>query len=212
MMTNDLKAKAGAVAKIPEPLNMVNRPTVVPTTGVENPGMQVLRTDPYFSLEVDTTGLTERQEIVLFDGSRGYQLGMGVAMPLGAQIVGRSAPYQFILNDIVHNASFVDTVRLQVYAPNGGGDDNNCCNSNDIAMLQFSNAVDVYDSSKGGRPRRVGNFYPDMGIHEGQFQLNISTFKYPITITNRTALVYIQEPGIRVVWSFYQKAELGRKQ
>jgi hypothetical protein len=70
----------------------------------------------------------------------------------------------------------------------------------------------VYESSKGARPKRVGTLYPDMGIHEGQFQLNITTFQYPITITNRTALVYLQEPGIKVIWSFYQKAEIGRHQ
>lgn len=51
-----------------------------------------------------------------------------------------------------------------------------------------------------------------MGVHEGQFQLAINTFQTDIILTNRTALVYKQEPGIELVWGLYQVAELGRKQ
>ena len=54
--------------------------------------------------------------------------------------------------------------------------------------------------------------YHDIGIHEGQFQLAINTFQTDIILTNRTALVYKQEPGIELVWGLYQVAELGRKQ
>ena len=209
-MTRNLNQTAATLANMPQSAQMVNRPTVVPSNGVEIPGMQVSRTDPYFAIEVDTTGLTERTEIVLFDGSQGYQFGFTTAMPLSVEISGRTADYQFILNDIVHNSSYVDTIRCQVVGGTSSG--NNGCYTNDVAMLQFANAVNIYESSKGAGPSRKGVFYPDMGIHEGQFQLNISTFQYPLVITNRTALVYKQEPGIKVIWSFYQKAEIGRHQ
>lgn len=208
-MTNNLKENRAKLAASIQPLQMINRPTVVPTSGVEKPSMQVSRTDPYFAISVDTSLLSEPTEIILFDGSQGYQLGFDASMPLEVKIEGRTAKYQYILNDVVHNSSFVDTIRIQVIGSQNGA--NGCC-GNDIALAQFSNAVDIYESSKGARPKRVGTFYPDMGIHEGQFQLNISTFQYLLTITNRHALVYTQEPGIKVIWSFYQKAEIGRHQ
>lgn len=210
-MNSNVKQNTAALASLAQSPQMLNAPTVVPVASGVPTVRKVANTDPYFSIEVDTTGLTESAEIILFDGSQGYQFGFNAAMPLGAVIKGRTATYQFILNDIVHNSSYIDMVRLQVYAPNSGSG-GNCCNGGDIAMIQFANAVDVYDSSKGARPRRIDTMYPDMGIHEGQFHKNISSFRFPLTITNRTALVYVQEPGIRVVWSFYQKAEIGRHQ
>ncbi|MEO0338101.1 MAG: hypothetical protein AAF242_02700 [Bacteroidota bacterium] len=209
-MTSSVKNNTAQLANQIQPVKMINRPTVVPTSGVEQPTMNVTGTDPYFSLTVDTSGLTEATDIILFDGSQGYQFGFNTSMPLDVQIKGRTANYQYILNDIVHNSSFVDTIRLQVI--NCQNQQSGNCNNNDVAMLQFANAVDIYESSKGARPKRTGTFYPDMGIHEGQFQLNISTFKYNLIITNRTALVYKQEPGVKVIWSFYQKAEIGRHQ
>ena len=51
-----------------------------------------------------------------------------------------------------------------------------------------------------------------MGVHEGQYHLTINTFQNDLILTNRTALVYKQEPGIELVWGLYQVAELGRKQ
>lgn len=210
-MNSITQKNAQVLANLAQAPQMLNAPTVVPVMKNTIPaGRKVADTDPYYSIEVDTTALTEAAEIVLFDGSQGYQFGANASMPLGVVIKGRTANYQFILNDIVHNSSYINMIRLQVYAPNGGGD--NCCDSNDIAMIQFSNAVDVYDSSKGARPRRIDTIYPDMGISEQQYWKNISSFQKDVTITNRTALVYTQEPGIRVVWSFYQAAELGRHQ
>ncbi|HKK77077.1 MAG TPA: hypothetical protein VJ953_18505 [Saprospiraceae bacterium] len=210
-MTSNIKDNTAKLAQQIQPVKMINRPTVVPTSGVEQPTMNVIGTDPYFSLTVDTSEMSEPTEIILFDGSQGYQFGFNASMPLGVKIAGRTADYQYILNDIVHNSSFLDTIRLQVINCSNN-QVNDGCSSNDIAMVQFANAVDIYESSKGARPKRVGTFYPDMGIHEGQFQLNISTFKYNLVITNRTALVYRQEPGVKVIWSFYQKAEIGRHQ
>lgn len=208
-MNRTIKDNRAAIAKIQQPVNMINRPTVVAATGIDAPGMMVSRTDPYFSFEVDTTGVNERSEIILFDGSQGFQLGFNASMELGVEIRGRTNDYQFILNDIVHNSSYVDTWRLQVIA-SGNGD--GCCNSNDVAMAQFANAINVYESSKGARPKRLTTMYPDMAIHEGQFQLNITTWQFPLVLTNRTALVYQQEPNVRVIWSCYQKAEIGRHQ
>ena len=51
-----------------------------------------------------------------------------------------------------------------------------------------------------------------MGVHEGQYHLDINTFTSPTVVTNRTALVYVQEPNCEVLFGFYQKAELGRNQ
>ena len=204
-MTRKLRANR-AIAQLQNLAKMINRPTVVPTSGPENPGLVVARTDPYFSFEVDTTGQTAPVEIILFDGSQGYQFGYNASLPLGVNIVGRTMPYEYIVNDMVHNSSFIDIWRLQVTSTDPN------IQSADVAMTQFSNAVNIFDASKGGKPRLVDNFYPDMGIHEGQYHLTITTFEFKALVTNRTALVYMQEPNTKMIWSCYQKAELGRHQ
>ena len=205
-MTIKNKANTLALASLPQSARMINRPTVVPTDGVQTPGMQVARTDPYYSIDVDTTGQTSPVEVILFDGSQGYQLGFNAAMPLNVTINGKTMPYQYMLNDIILNSSYVDMMRLIVISTDPNID------SDAAALIQFTNGVNIYESSKGGMPRLTGTFYPSMGIHEGQFQKSITTFKYPVTITNRTALVYKQQPNTIVNWAFYQKAEIGRHQ
>ncbi|MCB0611425.1 MAG: hypothetical protein KDD12_27125 [Lewinella sp.] len=187
-----------------KPANMLNRPTVVPT--VEAGGQLPIReTDPYFALEISTAGIATQTKIVLFDGGRGYQLGFNFAMNPLVTITGIGADYQFILNDMVHNNSFFDNLKMRVTdlvnADHAG-----------VALSQFARPLEVWDSSKGSSPRLVKTVYPDMGISESQYHLFINTFTSPTVVTNRTALVYMQEPNSKVTISFYQKAELGRTQ
>ena len=184
---------------------MINRPTVVPT--VEAGGsLPNLGTDKYFALKVSTAGLSEAVKVVLFDGGRGYQLGFNFAMDPAVQIIGLTAQYQFILNDIVHNATFFDVIKQRVVSLDPQ------ISNDQVALSQFARPIKVYDSSKGSEPRLLKTIYPDMGIHEGQYQLSINTFSDHTIITNRTALVYEQEPDCEVLFGIYQKAELGRKQ
>ncbi|WP_099155836.1 hypothetical protein [Flavilitoribacter nigricans] len=188
-----------------KPAAMINRPTVVPT--VEAGGsLPNLGTDKYFALKVSTAGLSEAVKVVLFDGGRGYQLGFNFAMDPAVNIIGLTAQYQFILNDIVHNATFFDVIKQRVVSLDPQ------ISNDQVALSQFARPIKVYDSSKGSEPRLLKTIYPDMGIHEGQYQLSINTFSDHTIITNRTALVYEQEPDCEVLFGIYQKAELGRKQ
>ena len=188
-----------------KPAAMINRPTVVPT--VEAGGsLPNLGTDKYFALKVSTAGLSEAVKVVLFDGGRGYQLGFNFAMDPAVNIIGLTAQYQFILNDIVHNATFFDVIKQRVVSLDPQ------ISNDQVALSQFARPIKVYDSSKGSEPRLLKTIYPDMGIHEGQYQLSINTFSDHTIITNRTALVYEQEPNCEVLFGIYQKAELGRKQ
>lgn len=188
-----------------KPAAMINRPTVVPT--VEAGGsLPNLGTDKYFALKVSTAGLSEAVKVVLFDGGRGYQLGFNFAMDPAVQIIGLTAQYQFILNDIVHNATFFDVIKQRVVSLDPQ------ISNDQVALSQFARPIKVYDSSKGSEPRLLKTIYPDMDIHEGQYQLSINTFSDHTIITNRTALVYEQEPDCEVLFGIYQKAELGRKQ
>lgn len=190
--------------------NMIGAPTVVPAVGVNGQGLPTIETDPYFAIEVDTTNRVAPTRIVLFDGSRGYQFSHGYNMPIDVLIRGLTADYQFIVNDVVHNSSYFDIIKMRVIAtaPQEGP----CCNSSEVALVQFAHPIKLYDSSKGSESRLLKTIFPDMGIHEGQYQLNINTFQSKTLITNRSALVYTQEPGIKLVLGFYQKAEIGRKQ
>ena len=130
-----------------KPVNMINRPTVVPT--VEAGGqLPVMETDPYFAIKVSTAGIQSPVKIVLFDGGRGYQLGLNFAMDAQVSIEGLTADYQFILNDIVHNNSFFDNIKQRVIALGGG-------NSESVALSQFARPIKVYDSSKGSEPRLI---------------------------------------------------------
>jgi len=164
-----------------------------------------VETDPYFALKVSSAGLQAPVQVVLFDGGRGFQLAMQFAMNPAIAITGLTADYQFILNDVVHNSSFFDVIKQRVVALGNLSNDQ-------VAMSQFARPIEVYDSSKGSKPRLLKTIYPDMGIHEGQFQLSINTFASHTIVTNRSALVYTQEPDCEVLFGFYQKAELGRKQ
>lgn len=177
--------------------SMINNPTVTPA----QPAHQVSApADPYVSITVDTTdaGITAATKVVLFDASMGYQLGTTFAMDPLVKITGGTAPYQFILNDLASsNGSYFDTIQQRV------SDDS-------VAMAQFGRPLEVYESSKGSAPRLEKTIHPGMGVHEGQYQKGINTFNIPLTIGNRTAIVYWQEPGVKITWGFYQKAELGR--
>lgn len=184
---------------------MIGAPTVVPTTGFEGQGIPMQDTDPYFAIEVDTTNETAAVKIVLFDGSRGYQSSTGYQMPTSVGIRGITADYDFMLTDLVHNASYFDTLKLRVIA-------GNLTSSEQIALIQYAHPFKLYTSTKGSEARLVKTIFPDMGIHEMQQRLEINTFTSPTIITNREALVYTQEPGIKLVLGFYQKAEIGRNQ
>lgn len=177
---------------------MVNDPTIVPSDDVTGNAQNPIPSDSYFSITVDTTNgaIAGPTEIVLFDASQGWQLANGWTLPANVVITGLTADYQFMLNDISHNASYVDILKVRVSAS---------------PEAQFARPLSVYESSKGGSPRLRSSLYPEKGITENQFQDKISTFRINQIITNRTALVYTQEAGIVVTFSFYQKAELGRK-
>ncbi len=184
---------------------MIGAPTVVPTSGFEGQGIPMQDTDPYFAIEVDTTQETVARKIVLFDGSRGYQASTGYQMPTSVVIRGITADYDFMLTDLVHNASYFDTLKLRVIGAN-------LQQSEQVALIQYAHPLKVYTSSKGSEARLLKTIFPDMGIHEMQQRLEINTFTSATVITNREALVYMQEPGIRLVFGFYQKAEIGRNQ
>ena len=188
--------------RVPRKVNMQmnGAPTVVasPSGGGELP---TLGTDPYIAIEVDTSdaSITDPVKIVLFDAGRGYQLGFGYTMPLAVKITGLTADYQFMLNDVVHNASYFDIVKQQIDVETE-------------ALAQFGYPFEIYESSKGSSPRLINTYYPQMGVHEGQYQKGINTFSAPMVITNRTAVVFTQRPGIKQVIGLYQKAEIGRLQ
>ncbi|MCB0653227.1 MAG: hypothetical protein KDC85_18280 [Saprospiraceae bacterium] len=188
---------ARRVNKVPANIQMINSPTVVPVSKEVGPSVPA---DPYISLTVDTTdaGILAPVTVVLFDASMGYQLANSFAMNPLIKIVGNTAVYQFILNDLgSSNGSYFDTIQQRI-------DDEN------VAMTQFGHPIEIHESTKGSRPRLLQTIHPGMGIHEGQYQKGINTFSFPFTVGNRTAFVYVQEPGIKITWGFYQKAELGR--
>lgn len=197
------------------PGTMINNPTIVPATrtDVESKGAAIpqIPSDPYFSFEVDTCDLNVPTQIVLFDSAGGFQLNTNFVMDAKVKIRGLTANYQYILNDLAKNASVYDVIKQRVVlcAPQEG---NGCCEVGSVALVQFAHAVEIYYSSKGSKPRLKGTLYPDMGITEQQYQLNINTFGYTDIIDDRTAFVYVQEPGIKLIWGFYQTAELGRSQ
>lgn len=189
--------------------NMIGRPTVAVSDHAANKVIQSIETDPFFSIRVSTKDATEPQLVVLFDASQGYQMAYSQYNGPDVKIEGLSAGYQFILNDVSHNASYLDLLKMRVtdYNTDSNG---NCCGTR--ASDQYARPIEIFDSSKGSRPRLLKTIYPEQGVHEGQYQLNINTFSNDIIITNRTAFVYMQEPGISISWGFYQVAELGRKQ
>ena len=181
-----------------KPQNMINTPTIVPIDDYTQ-AIPQLSTDPYVAIKIDTTALAATAKLVLFDASRGYQLANSYTMPLGLVITGVTADYQFILNDLTHNGSYFDIIKQNI-------------NDDAIALVQYGHPIEVYDSSKGSAPKLIKTIYPDMGVHEGQFQKGINTFQAPTLITNRTALVMNVEPGMIMNIGLYQKAEVGRKQ
>lgn len=188
--------------------NMIGRPTVNVSERADTRVIQSVQTDPYFAVKVSTKEAEEPQQVILFDGSQGYQLGYNQFIGPDVEITGLTSHYQFLLNDMVHNSSYLDMLKMRI--TEHVNENSNCCATN--ALEQYARPVEIYDASKGSKPRLLKTIFPDMGVHEGQYQLNINTFANDIIITNRTAFVYMQEPGITVTWGFYQVAELGRKQ
>lgn len=190
-----------AIRSIPQiQADMIGRPSIVPIDGVNGAAaLPKIQTDPFFSLKVDTTGLVAATEVVLFDASMGYQLNKSIVMPLALLITGLTSNYQAMLNDLAHVSAYVDLLKMTV------SDEN-------VALSQYARPLKVYESSKGSDPRLIKTLHPEMGVHEGQYQKGINSFTADLVITNRTAISYVQEPGIVVTWGLYQKAELGRKQ
>jgi hypothetical protein len=183
------------------PPNMINEPTYVLPSGPDGSNQSNVEASPYFSLIVDTTdpSLTTATKIVLFDGLGAYQKIFNYVMPSAVIIEsGTGGDYQLLLNDFVGNGSYVDILKLTV-------------NDKQKAASQFARSINLYEYARGSEPHLVKTLHPEMGIHEGQFQENINTFKAQMVLTNRTSLVYIQEPGIRVNFGFYQRAEIGRQ-
>lgn len=188
-----------------KPQGMLNDRTIMPTDGPLG-AQSVTPPAPYFAIEVDTTdaGITDPVQIVLFDASEGFQQKNNYFMPAAVAITGKGEPYQFILNDSAHVARYISMIQMTIVDGNGDA-------VQDTAG-QFANVINFYESVVGRGPALVHTIYPAMGVHEGQFQLNINTFEAGITLTNRVSMVYYQEPGLKVTWGFYQGAELGRKQ
>lgn len=183
-----------------QPANMVNAPTVSPISSPNGANQSVVETSPFFSILVDTTdaSITTPTKIVIFDSSQGYQLMMGYAMPLAVNISSLTDNYQFLLNDIAHVSASIDIMKMSI-------DDKT------KAAAQYGRKLEIFESSRGSGVQLVKTIFPEMGISEQQFQENINTFDVNMIITNRTALVYTQEAGIKATLSFYQNAELGRK-
>ena len=190
------KLNVAEIAKAPA---MINNPTVVPSEGAGGGSGCAIPTDPYISIAVDTTdvGIVAPELIILFDSSQGYQLANKVEMDPLVKITRLTSEYQFILNDLVSNGSFFDTFQQRI---------------SDVskALLQYGRPIEIYEASKGSKPRLVQTIHSGMGIHEGQYNKDINTFAFPILVGNRTAFVYWQEPGIVMTWGMYQKAEVGR--
>jgi hypothetical protein len=180
------------------PANMVNAPTVVPISSPDGANQAMVESSPYFSFKVDTTGLSGTTQIVLFDASQGWQIANSYAMPVGVTITGLTGHYQALLNDIAHVAAAIDIIKMTV------SDDS-------LAGSQFGRGLKVFETVRGSDPYLVKNIYPEMGVSEAQFQKGINTFPANLIISNRTAIVYVQEPDLIVTFGFYQQAEIGRK-
>lgn len=158
--------------------------------------------DDYYSIRVSTddASITEPVTVVLFDASAGYQENNNLVMHPGIVIEGIHCTYQFLLNDISQNTPVFDIIRAKSNDGSSGFD------------TQFDRPVETYYTSPGQGTRQTGRMFPDKGIHEGQFQEKIVTFKYPHAIDHRSAWVYKQEPGKVITWSFYLAAEIGLQQ
>lgn len=188
-----------------QPQVMINRPTVMPAQDTSNQALPVVDTDPFFSISVRTAGAENAERVILFDGGAGYQLHNSVTSGPNVAIEGVTAPYDFMMNDVVHNASFVNLIKMQVIPLDGGV-------APEIALLQYNRPISVFTSSKGSAPRLMRTIHPTMGVNEQQYLLQLNTFEVNLLIDNRISLVYDQEPETNIVWSFYQSAEVGRKQ
>ena len=181
---------------------MYNRPTFVPSQG-GSVGVASRPASSFYGVRVDTTARTEATKIVVFDASGGYQRSTNYLMPADVVITALSGPdYQFILNDLVSNASYFDIMKLTVAA---------AANQDQKAVQQFSRPIEVFSNDKGSSTHNMNTKFPIEGLAENQFQLNILTFQFEEIIDNRIALVYTQEAGITVDINFYQKAIVGAR-
>lgn len=176
---------------------MYNNPTVN-TVAPKGGSQDVIQPSEYFAIRVDTTARTEAAKVILFDPSQGYQIKSGDVNPADVVITGITDDYQSLLNDLAHVASMVDMIQMSVNDPAK-------------ALPQYGRPFEVFDTGRGSSPKLTKTVHPRMGIHENQYHKEINTFKCPLRITNRTAIVMTVEPGIILDLGFYQKAELGRK-
>lgn len=181
---------------------MIFDTTVVRSKGGRNNGLYVEPADAYFSLSVDTTdpalvAAGVPVDVILFDASQGYQLSSGVTNAAQTIITGLTSNYQFMLNDISHNSSYVTDIKLRV--------------TSGSSVTQFARNLSVYNSTKGKGTGLIDTLHPESGVDEHQYNDDIVTFLANLVIDNRRAIVYKQDPGIVTQWSFYQGAELGRK-
>ncbi|PHN06159.1 hypothetical protein [Flavilitoribacter nigricans] len=177
---------------------MHGAPTVNVISGPDGAGQTDVETAPYFSLKVDTTARAAATEIILLDAEQGYQLHNNKLNPVDVVIEGLTDNYQFLLNDLAHIAAVIDIVKVTV-------------SDKAKALAQYARKIEIYDSVRGSGSHKVKTIHPEMGVHEGQQLIEINTFPFNAKLTGRSAIVYVQEPGIIMTWGFYQKAELGRK-
>lgn len=196
--------RRGGVAIPGKPPQMINRPTVMPAANVSGVGIPIQETDDFYSIETKNAGSTA-QNVILFDAGGGYQMATGQVSGADVSIEGRTAPYAFILNDVVHNASFVPVVKMSVVATGGQL-------AEQVALLQYDRPLMIYASSKGSEPRLLRTIYPSKGVNSQQYHFSLNTFEFNLLVDNRICIKFTQEPETKIVWSFYQSAEVGRKQ
>ncbi|AEE53740.1 hypothetical protein Halhy_5917 [Haliscomenobacter hydrossis DSM 1100] len=178
------------------PERLINQPTVAPADGTIGQAALAPAASPFFSIRVINAAVTAAQAVV-WDASQGYQLDNSYVMPLTLSIVGGTNHYQFLLNDLSHVGKKIDVIQLTCTAG--------------TAALQFQRAIQVYDCAPGSMPSLIKTLHPSMGFSEQQFQANIVTFPADLILTNRTALVLTIEGSTTLSMSFYQVAEIGRK-
>jgi hypothetical protein len=181
-------------------MGLVGRPNIKPArnSGAAAVVAKASAAD-FFQVEVDTTdnNITENSRIVLFDAGGGYQLNNNFTMDPNVVIRGITADYQWKLNYLSRTASYFDIVRMTVTNAQAGAFD-----------AQFDQKIEVHYSDLNGT--EVANrVFPAKGIHEGQYQSSIVTFRAAHVLDYRMAFVYDQLPGKKVTWSFFQRAEVG---
>lgn len=188
------------------PQNFVNKPVLTGTDGPNAPQWEP-NASPFFAIQVDATDdalAAGAHEVILFDTNRQYQNRTGNLMPLELVITAPTEPgangYQALVDDINEVGSYVDVIQMQIC--NGDG---SACNFNLFPSL------DLMYSQRGQRPTVIKTLHPQMGTSENQYHLDRATFQADMRITQRHALIFNIQKGTKVLLSFYQALELGRK-